>query len=46
MNQDETIALSRHGKDAWNAWAEAMLAERRAMKRMAAGRQSAIGRAI
>ncbi len=28
MNQDQTIALFLQGKDAWNAWAEAMLAER------------------
>ena len=32
MNQDETIALFLQGKDAWNAWAEAMLAEREAME--------------
>jgi hypothetical protein len=32
MNQDETIALFLQGKEAWNAWAGAMLAERKAME--------------
>ena len=28
MNQDESIALWRRGKDAWNAWAEDMLRQK------------------
>ena len=28
MNQDESIALWRRGKDAWNAWAEEMLRQK------------------
>jgi Pentapeptide repeats (9 copies) len=32
MNRDETVALFLQGKDAWNAWAEKMLAERKAME--------------
>ena len=39
MNQDETIALFLQGKGTWNAWAEAMLAERKAIE--ADGRWSA-----
>ncbi len=31
MNRDETVALFLQGKEAWNAWAEKMLAERKAM---------------
>jgi uncharacterized protein YjbI with pentapeptide repeats len=33
MNRAETLALYAKGKTAWNAWAEKMLAERRAMER-------------
>jgi hypothetical protein len=32
MNRDETIALFSQGREAWNAWAGKMLAERRALK--------------
>jgi hypothetical protein len=32
MTRDETIALFMQGKEAWNAWAEKMLAERKAME--------------
>jgi hypothetical protein len=32
MNRDQTVALFLQGKEAWNAWAEKMLAERRAME--------------
>jgi hypothetical protein len=32
MNRDETVALFLQGKEAWNAWAEKMLAERKAME--------------
>lgn len=32
MNREETHALWRQGKNAWNAWAAKMLAERAAMK--------------
>src|SRR5262249_23146503 len=32
MNRDETIALFLKGKEAWNAWAEKMLAEQKALK--------------
>ena len=32
MNQKETLALWQQGKDAWNAWAERMLAKRRALE--------------
>ena len=39
MNQEDTIARFKQGKDAWNAWAEEMLAERKAME--ADGRWSA-----
>jgi uncharacterized protein YjbI with pentapeptide repeats len=34
MNREETLALYAQGKDAWNAWAEKMLAERAEMERM------------
>jgi hypothetical protein len=36
MTRDESIALWQQGKDAWNAWAEAQLAEKKALE--AAGR--------
>jgi uncharacterized protein YjbI with pentapeptide repeats len=39
MNRDETIALFLQGKEAWNAWAEKMLAERKVLE--ADGRWSA-----
>jgi uncharacterized protein YjbI with pentapeptide repeats len=32
MDRDETVALFLQGKEAWNAWAEQMLAERKAME--------------
>ena len=32
MNQEETLALWKQGKEAWNAWAEKMLAELTALK--------------
>ncbi|WP_168173405.1 MULTISPECIES: pentapeptide repeat-containing protein [unclassified Thalassospira] len=32
MNQEETLALWKQGKEAWNAWAEKMLAERKALE--------------
>jgi uncharacterized protein YjbI with pentapeptide repeats len=32
MNRDETVALFLQGREAWNAWAEKMLAEREAME--------------
>jgi hypothetical protein len=32
MTRDETIALFLKGKDAWNAWAEEMLAQRKALE--------------
>lgn len=32
MNQEETLALWEQGKEAWNAWAEKMLTERKALK--------------
>jgi len=32
MTRDETIALFLQGRKAWNAWAEAMLAERKALE--------------
>jgi hypothetical protein len=32
MNRDETVALFLQGKEVWNAWAEKMLAERKAME--------------
>jgi Pentapeptide repeats (9 copies) len=32
MTRDETVALFLQGKKAWNAWAEKMLAERKAME--------------
>ena len=32
MTRDETIALFLQGREAWNAWAEAMLAERKALE--------------
>ena len=28
MNQDESVALWRQGRDAWNAWAEGMLRQK------------------
>lgn len=32
MNRDETVALFLQGREAWNAWAETMLAESKALK--------------
>ena len=32
MNKEESLTLLAQGRDAWNAWAEKMLAERRAME--------------
>jgi hypothetical protein len=32
MTRDETAALFLQGKEAWNAWAEKMLAERKAIE--------------
>ncbi len=32
MNWDETVALFLQGREAWNAWAEKMLAERKALE--------------
>jgi hypothetical protein len=32
MNREETIALFLRGRDAWNAWAEKVLAERKALE--------------
>jgi uncharacterized protein YjbI with pentapeptide repeats len=32
MNRDETVALFLQGREAWNAWAERMLAERKALE--------------
>ena len=32
MTRDETIALFLQGREAWNAWAEGMLAERKALE--------------
>jgi Pentapeptide repeats (9 copies) len=32
MTRDETVALFLQGREAWNAWAERMLAERKAME--------------
>jgi hypothetical protein len=32
MNRNETVALFLQGKDAWNAWAEKMLTERKAFE--------------
>jgi hypothetical protein len=32
MTRDETVALFLRGREAWNAWAEKMLAERKAME--------------
>ncbi len=34
MNRDETVALFLQGREAWNAWAEKMLAEQRTMQEM------------
>ena len=39
MTRDETVERFLQGKEAWNAWAEQMLAERKAME--ADGRWSA-----
>lgn len=33
MNRDESIALFKQGRDAWNAWAEQKLSERRALEK-------------
>ena len=32
MNRDETVALFLQGREAWNTWAEKMLAERKALE--------------
>ncbi|NIZ02477.1 pentapeptide repeat-containing protein [Thalassospira lucentensis] len=32
MNQDETLALWKQGKEVWNDWAQKMLAERKALE--------------
>jgi len=32
MNRDETVALFLQGREAWNVWAETMLAERKALE--------------
>ena len=32
MNKEESLALFKQGKDAWNAWAEEMLAQRKALE--------------
>ena len=32
MNKEETLALYEQGSDAWNAWAEKMLADRTALE--------------
>jgi hypothetical protein len=32
MTRDETVALFLQGREAWNAWAEKMLAEPKAME--------------
>jgi hypothetical protein len=32
MNRDETVALFLQGREAWNAWAERMLSERKALE--------------
>jgi hypothetical protein len=32
MTRDETVALLLQGREAWNAWAEKMLAERKALE--------------
>jgi hypothetical protein len=32
MNREETLALYARGKEAWNAWAEDMLAKRKALE--------------
>ncbi len=32
MNRDETVALFLQGREAWNAWAEKMLAGRKALE--------------
>ncbi len=39
MDRDGTVALFLQGREAWNAWAEKMLAERKALEE--AGRWSA-----
>ena len=32
VNKEESLALYAEGRDAWNEWAEAMLAERQALE--------------
>ncbi len=44
MTRDESIALWRQGKDAWNAWAEARLADKKALE--AAGRWRVVDRSF
>ena len=44
MDRDQTVALFLEGREAWNAWAEARLAERKAME--ADGRWSAEKRPV
>ena len=41
MNRDETVALFLQGREAWNAWAEKMLAERKALEAAGAGERKA-----
>ena len=36
MNQDESVALWRRGKDAWNAWAEGMLRQKAELQKAGA----------
>ena len=32
MNREETLALWKQGKEAWNSWAEGMLAQRKKLE--------------
>ena len=38
MNRDESIALLRQGKEAWNAWAREMLARRKELEQKLSGK--------
>ena len=40
MDRDETVALFLQGREAWNAWAEKMLAERKALEASGAWKSS------
>jgi hypothetical protein len=40
MNQDETVELFLKGREAWNEWANALLAERKAMEEAGAWKSS------